>query len=1566
MPVIPTSVSLNNRRGRKRPASHFVLWSAVALLFLGALSTTVNATEDVASSESGEAEKVCLAGSTEGSCQAGVAPEDALIKWISAMENGSVASGKFRIERIGYDTPVFINEPKKVHGKHLLSNGIRLNPDLRFYATEDIPKGTVLMEIPEEAIIGGLFKLSNEALDIPKFLFELDEESDSTKNHIPSCRMVEEIVNEQEKGNSSTFQPYLQYIFGEGNPNGKQPSTWSEKGQFVFWGMMGSTGSVFVPRKSADKHKFHKVCAQYMRFSKTRGMIPIPKSDEGNKSLAIELQEKRWKLEKEAYSYFNKYAWGTSLIPLFDMIPHRNGLYKNIEAKIVEVESGESVGVVPRNERFEFLRLDKDVANENKSYKVVVYAHRDIKEKEALHASYNQCQNLGCETLQYQYTTGNLMADAGFLEQYPRRWSLEVDAFDVVTDSKIIFDIDKDIATAEKTMKIVRVSKMSPVDQVYGLNLVSAGIERWKNVEWEVDEHTAVMEKYEKEAIIAYRDAVEESFNMHWLHRNDPVVNEQTEYSSDGEHSKFYDDLDKPAGLAVHFRGEYMACAEGEVVDNGVSLAGAPVKGFYQELDYLYESDVDNTYMNMEGMLHSASNFRAHYHESSIHVPLQYVKDVKRVAYIGGGDNMVLHEVLKYPDLELVVGMELDQQASRSSLKYFGTTPAYFDPRVQWWYGNAANTLSVIPEKYFGTFDLVLVDLINDVSEFIKGAAGISLLEMAPLLMKQDGGVIARNEDFSERSDSSINMAKRVIVYDYYDTPRLCEICITIGSNSIDFANAERYEHGVDPILRLKPFNKTSHDGWSAYHDHSRDIKPSRNDTKWTAFDPLVCEKIERMLSEDKKQLSPGGGIFQVVEAENVTMEFKDGCNLEIQSLISGVATRNGLTVVGTVHQADIDPNVFCIILEEGYINTRVFPDSEYVAFDLMLWGSGTTLDKSEAIEKDLVSVVGGGKTKDSVTSFRVTAGGMAMAGKEATSNGLVERAREYYCLGLSDISDGDDKTLLQPTEKNENTEGKFDQSITIPKILMGSMDQSRKSDTQATFAVFCGKDGADECTSYDSIKGDEYMMLHPVYSCDSFDDMDGCKLSTEKRLLDIVADQKRFDGLILDESMSLDMGKIVHKLFNSTSNQARLLEKSFTVLSPIPPEEGWRRILIDRFRTEIIIVTPVTTAEIEIYGAERSEEWMMVSVQNKNFFAGIERVLSIIAEQTGLMTRLKRALPGSKPLTFDWNPQTKPTDTDYFNLEAENQWLGQKPIAYQHLMQMALGSIKASVAVNETVLVAKPEYDSSWSKEEFVTAKVIDIKDDKYVVEMMTHVTPDGKTVVSAPRTDPVGRDLIRKISPTEADRKYSLGDRVLIQCTDDENPYEYYASYITAFQETGLVDIRSADGPALYFQAGISTDRILVFDESPEFINAAGSLSGQKLENALEEAAVEVGFADEDAYLQPYTIGMGTVVLIVSKKGSILLKWDGSNGVEVNLFSYEQHDVNEFKAAFLRQFEHLSVIAQDAFPRGYGRVVNFEHEIKGYNPHWIQSLANHEDEIEIEYVDDDDYLDEEDEDEE
>ena len=128
-----------------------------------------------------------------------------------------------------------------------------------------------------------------------------------------------------------------------------------------------------------------------------------------------------------------------------------------------------------------------------------------------------------------------------------------------------------------------------------------------------------------------------------------------------------------------------------------------------------------------------------------VHKPAKYIKEeIKRVLFVGAGDAGLLNEIVKYPSLELVVGLELDQHVTRMAYKHFGAKPHYDDARVQWWYGDASKTLLMLPAEYFGTFDMVLVDLSDTI--FALSVSGELDVIGALSLLLRPGGIFAMNE----------------------------------------------------------------------------------------------------------------------------------------------------------------------------------------------------------------------------------------------------------------------------------------------------------------------------------------------------------------------------------------------------------------------------------------------------------------------------------------------------------------------------------------------------------------------------------------------------------------------------------------------------------------------------------------------------------------------------------------------------------------------------------------------------------------------------------------------------
>ena len=106
------------------------------------------------------------------------------------------------------------------------------------------------------------------------------------------------------------------------------------------------------------------------------------------------------------------------------------------------------------------------------------------------------------------------------------------------------------------------------------------------------------------------------------------------------------------------------------------------VQSPYQHLE-VYATETYGNLMVLDGcvMLSTRDNFL--YHEMMAHPALFAHAAPKRVVIIGGGDCGTLREVLKHPGVEQVVQIDIDEEVTRASQRYFPElTASNDDPRA--------------------------------------------------------------------------------------------------------------------------------------------------------------------------------------------------------------------------------------------------------------------------------------------------------------------------------------------------------------------------------------------------------------------------------------------------------------------------------------------------------------------------------------------------------------------------------------------------------------------------------------------------------------------------------------------------------------------------------------------------------------------------------------------------------------------------------------------------------------------------------------------------------------------
>lgn len=376
--------------------------------------------------------------------------------------------------------------------------------------------------------------------------------------------------------------------------------------------------------------------------------------------------------EQEAHLIVLRRNWDDILIPVYDMVNHRNGHWTNVDSNSTH--------------------LGEDIT---------VFALRDIRKGEQLYLSYTECVDCNYfENFAWYYGLPQTLKDYGFIEQYPRRWNIE----------GLAFELDQDEET-----KQISLTFLSGLPNAYQMKFMPGQLKRLLGIK-----------DYVYKEAIKLDSAHEQNMSLEYYHATLTAL----EYAlSEAEASM----MKKSALLTT-------ATTRNKPVPyaNTMSLKHSPTKWnsttiFATLIAFIattatatfmrqdrstntcslgsYSKELDDTCMYLNShdpaYVHACASSRPPYHEVFVHYLAWYVKDLKRVAFIGGGNNMIVHEILKYPSLELVVGLQLDQAVVRSSFKYFGTQPHFDDERLQWWFGDGSKSILMLPEEYYGTFDVV-------------------------------------------------------------------------------------------------------------------------------------------------------------------------------------------------------------------------------------------------------------------------------------------------------------------------------------------------------------------------------------------------------------------------------------------------------------------------------------------------------------------------------------------------------------------------------------------------------------------------------------------------------------------------------------------------------------------------------------------------------------------------------------------------------------------------------------------------------------------------------------------
>ncbi|NP_001312037.1 putrescine N-methyltransferase 1 [Nicotiana tabacum] len=152
---------------------------------------------------------------------------------------------------------------------------------------------------------------------------------------------------------------------------------------------------------------------------------------------------------------------------------------------------------------------------------------------------------------------------------------------------------------------------------------------------------------------------------------------------------------------------EFSALWPGEAFSLKVEKLLFQGKSDYQDV-MLFESATYGKVLTLDGAIQHTENGGFPYTEMIVHLPLGSIPNPKKVLIIGGGIGFTLFEMLRYPSIEKIDIVEIDDVVVDVSRKFFPYLAANFnDPRVTLVLGDGA---AFVKAAQAGYYDAIIVD----------------------------------------------------------------------------------------------------------------------------------------------------------------------------------------------------------------------------------------------------------------------------------------------------------------------------------------------------------------------------------------------------------------------------------------------------------------------------------------------------------------------------------------------------------------------------------------------------------------------------------------------------------------------------------------------------------------------------------------------------------------------------------------------------------------------------------------------------------------------------------------
>ena len=126
----------------------------------------------------------------------------------------------------------------------------------------------------------------------------------------------------------------------------------------------------------------------------------------------------------------------------------------------------------------------------------------------------------------------------------------------------------------------------------------------------------------------------------------------------------------------------------------------------FQRID-IFSSKEFGRFLTLDGYMMLTEKDEFIYHEMMVHVPMAVHPKVRSVLVIGGGDGGTARELIRYPAIEQIDVVEIDEEVVSACRQHLPQTACGFDDkRVRLYYEDGLKYVRRCEDAY----DLILVD----------------------------------------------------------------------------------------------------------------------------------------------------------------------------------------------------------------------------------------------------------------------------------------------------------------------------------------------------------------------------------------------------------------------------------------------------------------------------------------------------------------------------------------------------------------------------------------------------------------------------------------------------------------------------------------------------------------------------------------------------------------------------------------------------------------------------------------------------------------------------------------